>query len=126
MFYSVTARNIFVTSIILVMLFMVGIFFMYRYILILKNPEEMAKREVREVVSVVGMIFDLPKDEDPIVANISNTEDIKNQPFFKNANLGDQLLIYEKNKKIILYSPVKNKIIEVSNLNMKEGESINF
>ena len=108
------------------MLFMVGIFFMYRYILILKNPEEMAKREVREVVSVVGMIFDLPKDEDPIVANISNTEDIKNQPFFKNANLGDQLLIYEKNKKIILYSPVKNKIIEVSNLNMKEGESINF
>ena len=85
------------------------------------QPEREASEETARLVSSVGLLMLLPMDEQPTVATVTNLESLKTQVFFKNARLGDKVLMYTKNRKAILYSPVENKIIEVAPLTFEEG-----
>lgn len=70
--------------------------------------------DVANVVSRVGALMLLPSDETPTVATVSDTNALQDQAFFKNAHVGDVVLMYPKTQKAILYSPSQNKIIEVA------------
>lgn len=76
------------------------------------------KAELAKLVEVVGKLIVLPQDEEPTLATVSDPEKLKDQAFFKNAVLGDKVLIYSRAQKAILYSPSKNKIIEVAPINL--------
>lgn len=69
-----------------------------------------------EVIRKVSMMVELPKDENPTVATVSNIETLKDQPFFEKASLGDKVLIYSVSGKVILYSPSRDIILNVSPL----------
>lgn len=84
----------------------------------LKNPNQAAVEEAKVVVAKVGQLIELPKDEQPTVATISDVNKLKDQTFFANAQNGDKVLIYSKAKKGIIYRPSTNKIIEVSAVNI--------
>lgn len=73
-----------------------------------------AEMEVKNLVEKVGALIDLPTDEDPVVATVSDAKELTNQPFFAKAVNGDKVLAYTKNKKAILYRPSTDKIIEVT------------
>lgn len=73
--------------------------------------------EVQKVVTEVGNLMILPKDEDPTVATISDVEKLRGQAFFADAKNGDKVLIYAKAEKAILYDPVQKKIVAVAPLN---------
>jgi len=75
------------------------------------TPQE----EVNNLVSKLSQLMVLP-DETPAVATITDLNELKDQPFFVNAKVGDKVIIYSISKKAILYSPTQNKIIEVSSL----------
>jgi hypothetical protein len=62
----------------------------------------------------IGSLADLPTDEQPTVATVTNKEKIKDQAFFANAENGDKILIYNKAKKIFLYRPSTKEIIKSS------------
>lgn len=68
------------------------------------------------IVDEIGKLIDLPKDETPTVATVSDAEKLKGQIFFAKAKNGDKVLIYNTNKKAILYDPVNKKILEVGPL----------
>lgn len=76
------------------------------------------KKELQEVVQAVGKLILLPEGEEPTLATVSDPSKLKDQAFFKNAELGDKVLIYSQAKKAILYSPSKNKIIEIAPINL--------
>ncbi|MFA7308906.1 MAG: hypothetical protein WC045_02425 [Patescibacteria group bacterium] len=82
-----------------------------------KNPNAIAQEEVKTLVAQVGKIFVLPK-EDPSVATVLKKEELKDQPFFKNAENGDKVLIYTTAKKAILYRPSTNMVVEVMPLSI--------
>lgn len=83
----------------------------------LGNPVLGAKDQVKGVITSVGKLIRLPTDENPTVATISNIDNLKKQqPFFANSKNGDKVLIYTKNKKIIIYDPVGNTIVDVGPL----------
>lgn len=77
----------------------------------------------RQIIASIGKLIDLPMDEEPTVATITNVERLQNQPFFKKAQNGDNVLIYEKAGKAILYRPSINKIIDVSPINITNQAS---
>lgn len=85
-----------------------------------KTQEEKTEEEIAEIVSKVGLLMILPQDEEPTLATVSAPEKLRDQAFFANAVVGDKVLIYAKSGKAILYSPSKNKIIEVSPINVGE------
>lgn len=84
---------------------------------LLKNPTEMAKEEVKTLVAQIGRHIELPAEE-PTVATVSDREKLKNQPFFQKAQNGDKVLIFTQNRKAILYRPKTDKIIDISTVNV--------
>jgi hypothetical protein len=66
-----------------------------------------------EIIAAVGKLMLLPSDETPTLAKVSDPAVLQDQIFFKNAVIGDVVLMYAKSLRAILYDPQQNKIIEV-------------
>ena len=106
------------------MLFVVAVVFaVYSYTQLAElrgDPQRVAEKEVEELVNRVGKLIVLPQGEQPTLATVSDVESLREQPFFAQAKNGDKVLIYTNARKVILYDPVKNKIVEVAPLNIGE------
>lgn len=85
---------------------------------LLKNPNLAAQQQTKDLLAAVGKLIDLPKNETPTIATVSDVSKLKDQPFFANAQNGDKVLIYTNAKKAILYRPSENKIIDVAPVNI--------
>ncbi len=88
----------------------------------LKHPDQVAKEQTAALVDQVGKHTELPKDEQPTVATVSDVSKLSNQTFFANAQNGDRVLIYSKAKKAILYRPSEDKIINIAPLNINTSD----
>jgi hypothetical protein len=75
--------------------------------------------ESNDIIKKVGAFMELPKDEDPTIATVTDLEKLRGQPFFANAKKGDVVLIYDKAARIILFDPVANKIINAASTNVE-------
>jgi len=88
----------------------------------LDNPQAVAQAEVKLLTDKVGKLIALPEDEEPTVATVLEKDKIKDQPFFRNAENGDKVIIYTKARKAILYRPDINQIIEVAPIEITQPE----
>ncbi len=75
------------------------------------------KDETQQLVDRLGKFMELPSNETPTLATVSDVESLKAQVFFKNAQNSDQVLLYAEAGKAILYRPSTQKIIEVATIN---------
>lgn len=95
-------------------------FFGFKY---LKTQSELKKLSQKpedqspQIINQVGKLVNLPADETPTVATVTDKEKLKNQPFFTQAENGDSILIYLQAKKAILYRSSINKIIDIAPVN---------
>lgn len=116
-------------SIILVLLTLGGILFGYyffqKYQKVKQNPTLITQEETKLFVTQVGKLMELPKDETPSIATVTDKEKLKDQAFFKNAENGDKVLIYTKAGKAILYRPKTDRIVEVAPISIAGNEEGN-
>jgi len=85
------------------------------------NPAIVAQRETDALIAKVSALVDLPKDETPQAAVVSDVDKAKSQSsFFANAQNGDKILLYVKNGKAVLYRPSTNKVIEYGPLTINQ------
>lgn len=77
-----------------------------------------AEDETKQIVERVSQLVVLPENEEPTLATVTDQSKLASQPFFANAETGDQVLIYTKAQRAILFRPSNNKIIEVAPLNI--------
>lgn len=82
----------------------------------LKKASGANNQEVVAILEKVGMLIDLPTDEEPTVATVTDKEKLKEQKFFAKAENDDKVIIFVKAQKAILYRPSTNKIIEVAKI----------
>ena len=83
-----------------------------------KSPAQMAAQQnqaqVQDIISKVNKLIILPTGEEPVVATINDASSlIKDQVFYKGAQNGDVVLVYQKASKAIVYSPSRNLIVNV-------------
>lgn len=78
--------------------------------------------ELSRVINEVGSAYVLPEGEVPTLAAVGDLSKLKDQPFFDHALVGDEVLIYMKAKKAIIWRPSIKKIIEIGPLMLKEPE----
>lgn len=65
------------------------------------------------MIDKLSKLTDLPTDESPTIATVTDVEKLKNQQFFEKAQNGDKLFVYNKAKEAILYRPSTEKIIKI-------------
>ncbi len=86
----------------------------------LSKGQKQVQSEVDALVAEVGKLIDLPKDEKPTVATVTDPSKLKDQPFFAKAKAGDKVLIYTSTKRAILYRPSEHRIIDVGAVNIRQ------
>lgn len=113
--------NLKTVLVVLVLLVIAGLtattaYFYYEYKQIKDNPDLIAQEEVKTVTDKIRKYMELPSDEEPTIATITDQEKLKDQEFFKNAQNGDKVLIYAKAAKAILFRPSTSRVIEFAPL----------
>ena len=103
----------------------VGAYFGWQNYNLKKNPNMIAQQETQQLIDKVGKLMELPKDETPTVATVTDKEKVKEKAFFKNTENEDKVLIYVKAEKAILYRPSTNKIIGVTSVLLDKSQSQN-
>ncbi len=78
-----------------------------------------APEDVAKIVAKVGKLILLPEGEVPSVATVSNPEKLRDQPFFAHAREGDQVLVYTTARRVYLYDPVDNILVNVAPLSVE-------
>ena len=68
--------------------------------------------DVKKITQLVGRHYELPSDEQPALATITDASKL-NTPFLKKAKNGDKVLIYQTNKIAIIYRPSLDRIVAV-------------
>jgi hypothetical protein len=86
----------------------------------LSNPSEASKQESKDLVDRAGRLVELPKNEEPTIATVKDVSKLQSQPFFKNAQNGDKVLIYTQSKRAVLYRASTDKVIESAPVKLGE------
>ena len=79
------------------------------------NPSPAAvTKQTNDLVEEVGKIIILPEGETPTIATVQKVEELEGQAFFADANNGDKVIVYNAQKKAILYRPSTKQIVNVA------------
>ncbi len=73
-----------------------------------------AKEEAKSLLSNVGKLIELPTGEEPTIATVTDKDKLSDQPFFQRAQNGDKVIIYTQDKRVILFRPSLNKVIDIT------------
>lgn len=77
---------------------------------------QLTANQIQQVLAQVSKLIVLPSGETPTVATITDISKLTGQDFFKLAHNGDQVLIYPQSRRVYLYSPSLNKILDVQTI----------
>ncbi|MFZ1627154.1 MAG: hypothetical protein WAT81_05125 [Candidatus Moraniibacteriota bacterium] len=104
------------SSLLLVALSVAGYFY-YQY---RQSPKVQSAEEIQNLKEEISTIFELPTDEEPTLATVTDREKLAEQPFFQKAENGDKVLIYSASGRAVLYRPSVKKIIDVTTVNVSQ------
>ena len=87
---------------------------------LLPNGTSSTESDINSLIEKLDQLIELPKDETPSIATITDVTKLNSQLFYKNAENGDKILIYPNARKAMLYRPSTNKVIEVGVVSINE------
>ena len=83
----------------------------------LKNdPTIEARKDAERVVGELSRLMIVPDDPAPVLATVSDRDQLQDQPFFRSAENGDQVVIFPSSMKAVLYRPGEKRIVDIAPL----------
>jgi hypothetical protein len=95
-------------------------YFYWKYNTISNNPSVATKETTDRLKKAVGKLYDIPKDEEPTIAQVQDKDKLKDQAFFAKAEKNDYILIFTKAKLAILYRETADKLINVGPITISD------
>lgn len=86
----------------------------------LPNTSNLNDAQLQQLVDEVSNLMVIPVGEVPVMALVSDASRLKEQPFFKNAENGDRVLIFKSTRQAILYRSSVKKIIAATTISESE------
>lgn len=100
-----------------------GYFGWMRYQTMKNSPEAQAKQleaQKNAILQKVAALTQVP-DEEPVLFTVNDANLLKSQQaFFKDAENGDVLLVYQKSSKALIYRESTNKIINAGPVSFQQ------
>jgi hypothetical protein len=96
-----------------------AIFFGFKY---LKYSGKLSEWENKKILKQISAKIVLP-DEVPTFATVADKAKLEDQPFFKNSENGDKVLIFTNSGRVVLYRPSIKKIIDISTVTVATGSN---
>jgi len=91
--------------------------------LIKKDQKEVTRIKNERTLGMISKLMILPAEE-PVIAIVKGADQLrKEQPFYANVENGDQLLLFPRARQAIIYSPVKNIIVNAGSLTVNDQDS---
>lgn len=81
-------------------------------------------QEKEDLAQELSQYLDLPNDEVPTLATVTDKEKLADQTFFSEVENGDKVLIYSKAGKVILYRPSIKKVVNMTTMNAGVQEPV--
>lgn len=78
-------------------------------------------RDLSSVKRSVDKLMILPKDEEPTLLIVEDKKQVKDQFLNAKSENGDEVLVYTKNKMVIIFRPSNNKIVAVGTVTVDEA-----
>lgn len=75
-----------------------------------QGQQELNKTQIEAILSEMRKLIVIPTGEDPAIATIVDIEQLKSSPFYKDAQNGDRVVLFNNAKKAYIYRP-ESKII---------------
>lgn len=102
-----------------------AVYFYHQFSTLSQDPQAAVNKQNAALVSRVSRLIVLPADEQPTIAVVNDLSKLKDQTFFAQAKIGDNVLVYTSAKKAILYDPTADKIVEVAPINIGAAAATN-
>ncbi len=80
----------------------------------LTDEKAASKSEIVRITELAGKVLQLPTDDTPVLATVNDAIKLNNPE----AQNGDEMVIYGKSSKAILYRPSTKKIIQYAPINL--------
>lgn len=96
--------------------FLLLMFAGYGLTLVYKNFKLIRSDDPAAIVVALSKVTDLPEGETPTVSTLTDLESVKDQPFFRDAELGDKVVVFNKAGKAYIYRPTTGKLIGIAPL----------
>jgi hypothetical protein len=71
------------------------------------------KLEIEQIVEKLQDVVELPEREEPSLATVTDPTKLSDQVFFKQAEVGDKVLLYAAAGRAVLYRPKTGRVIEM-------------
>lgn len=88
-----------------------GAYALKKYQDVKKNPGSVVANNNKVLLDKLGKILQLPTGEDPQIASVSDKSKLGSDPFFRDVENNDYLIVYTKARRIIVYRESANKVI---------------
>lgn len=111
-------------GIVIALLLVVAGYFFWQWMTIKNDPSAANKETITRVTNQVSQIFQVPADEEPQVAKVTDAAKLKDQPFFAGVAQDDFVIIYQKAKLALLYREKDHKLINVDHVEL-DSEATN-
>ena len=82
---------------------------------------ELAQNDPVKLAAHIGKFLELPPDEAPTLATVKDIEKLRGQSFFEQTQDGDQILVYAKSGKAVVYRPSTKKVIKYMPINLADS-----
>ncbi|MDB5187772.1 MAG: hypothetical protein JWO50_292 [Candidatus Kaiserbacteria bacterium] len=109
---NMNQTNKIIIGVIVLLVVLVGGYFIYKHFS--QTPEQKLEEQSRMLIASVSKHMLLPSNETPEVYEIKDPATLaKQQVFFADAQVGDELLVFSQAGKAIIYSPGRDVIVNV-------------
>jgi hypothetical protein len=78
------------------------------------SRQKTTSSEATALRNQVAKVVDLPTNETPTVATVTDVKKLQNQAFFAKAQNGDKVLMFAQAKQVILFRPASQKIVQIA------------
>lgn len=98
-------------------------YFFWQYRQTKELADNPTQAEVERIVALVAQHIVLPDNEIPSVAMVTSVEELRDQPFFRNAQNGYQVLVYQQSGLAVMYDPQRDLVVNMAQINPAPLES---